>query len=115
MVGAGGMLHETGWGYLNLFWVQGKLYIFTLLIIPIEVLDLLWGQIWPARLMKRQPEATISPELRKMFRRYDLFTKICIPFLLLAWAAIFYPGDIQTGLKLTGECCRSVSRAPYNP
>ncbi len=87
--GAAGMVLSTGVEMLDVFWMKGKLALFLCVIIPMEILDIWWGQAAVFRVLRGATDS-VTDEMRVVFRRYDLFTKICVPFLLVSWAGFFY-------------------------
>ncbi len=91
MAGALAMLWYGEWVFLTFFWIQMKILIFCLVIIPIEILDIWWGQISPVLALRRdKTQDSFSPELVRIFRRYDRFVYFSIPFLLISWTIFFY-------------------------
>ena len=97
LLGGLGMLYETDWAYLRQAWMVWKIIAFLVFVIPIEILDIYWGQIAVLRALKKYPGPGIGPELRAVFNRYDRFTFACIPLLVPLWIGFFYLAVFKGG------------------
>jgi len=89
LTGALSMLQYTDWKLLDLFWIKGKLLMLLFIIIPIEILDIWWGQLAISMAIKKIKGDRITPELRRIFKRYDILVFASIPALIVTWFFFF--------------------------
>ncbi|MDH5655774.1 MAG: DUF2269 family protein [Spirochaetia bacterium] len=89
LVGAFLMLNASGWTLLDIFWIKSKLMIFLFIIIPVEILDIWWGQYAIASALKKVKGDKIDAETRRVFTRYDRLIKASIPVLIVTWFFFF--------------------------
>jgi len=65
------------------------LMMFITVIVPVEILDIWWGQFAVSRAIKKIQNDKITPEIRKIFNRYDRLIYASIPVLIITWIFFF--------------------------